>query len=222
MENNVPPLGEEPALASSPVPPSYQQQPAPHVGAQSSWPTVIGIISIIFGSLGALGSVYQAVAPFLMGMAAGFVPEDDEQARVMFESMAKWKFPLMGVGIVNLIFYIILIVCGAKLVGHHAAASSLHKKWAIAKILFSLVGVTITTMAQISQMRLTMQQQSQAMGGGGGAQFFETAMMVAMVVAVLMGLVFACAYPVFVLIWFSREKVKNEVQSWEEPIHGMV
>ncbi len=221
MENNVPPLGDQPAPANAQVPPSYHQEFVPQPDAQSSWPTVIGIISIIFGSLGALGGAYQAVAPFLMGMIGGFVPESDDQAKVVFESMAAWRFPLMVVGIGSLILSVMLIVCGAQLVGRKESASGLHKKWAISKILFSLVAVTINTLAQMAQMKVAMEQQSQSMGGGG-AQFVETAMMVAMVVGIIMGIAFACAYPVFILIWFSREKVKNEVQSWEEPAGGMV
>jgi uncharacterized membrane protein HdeD (DUF308 family) len=214
MENNTPPFAGEQAPVLSNIPPS-NFEPMVMPQSQSSWPTVIGIISIVLGSLAALGGVYQAIAPFLMSFASSIVPENDEQAGVMFEAMAKWRFPLLGVGLVALVLGVMLIISGARMVGRHFDASGLHKKWAISKIIYSLIAVAITSMAQMQQMEMIMEQQSQA-AGGPGAEFVKTAMLVGMVVGLFIGIAWQCAYPIFILIWFSRQKVKNEMQTWSD------
>ena len=211
MENNIPPMHDNQPIEQPSIPPSYQTQS--YEPPATSWPTVIGIISIIFGSLGALSSVWQSAAPFLINTISKMEQmEADPEAVKALEGVAQWQYPLLVVGLLGLALSVLLIVCGAKLVGRNRMASPVFKKWAIAKIIYSLVAVTIGTLAQMQQFETAMDQQGA--NTGGMPVPVESIMVFVMVFAIVFGLLFACAYPVFILVWFGREKVRNEVESW--------
>lgn len=216
MENNVPPTIEGQTPTASHVPPSYVAMPEMAKKPKSSWLMVIGIICIVFGILGVMGSIWQAAAPFTMQYMANIIPgQSSEQIQATVDSMTRWRYPLLGVGVGDLILSGVLILCGVQLINSKPGCIGLFQKWAIAKILFSLVSVSVTTMAQMEQMKVSMQLQMQTMGPGGPPpQFMETMLMITLVFTVIFGLVFACALPVFILIWFSRKKVKAEIATW--------
>ncbi|NNM26690.1 MAG: hypothetical protein HKO59_12030, partial [Phycisphaerales bacterium] len=67
-----------------PTPDALASPPA----TPSAWPTVIGIIAIIFGVLGMLGGCFGGVSVLMLDQFAELMPE---QQSTGFEGMLAWK-----------------------------------------------------------------------------------------------------------------------------------
>ena len=103
---------------------------------------------------------------------------------------------------------ILLLLGGIRLTKRKRSSIRLLKFWAVMK----MPVVVIVTIAGILMQELQFEIMSQSpsltsMPFGGG--FFDF-----MVVVGLVGLGWGWALPVFLIIWLSRGKIKNEVAGW--------
>jgi hypothetical protein len=97
-------------------------------------------------------------------------------------------------------------------------ARVLHLVWAGARVL--VAGLTCVV------GYLTMQAQAkvmQGMGGQGGGVAgmppgFAGYMSIMGMVGIVLTFAWGVAYPVVVLVWFSKQKVKAEVQGWAKGV----
>ncbi len=202
---NMPP----PALMTPPVDPGeISHRP-------SAWPMVIGVIAIIFGSLAILQGCFGAVSSLFMSSLSAIVPA--EQATV-YDAMEGLK-PWMIIGaVLALALGILLLVAGIGLVRRRAWSPTACMAWAGIKMVF-VVGYTILgDMARQTQFEAMqeMMQQDPNMPAGMPAMmgsFFQ----VFGVFAIVLGILWGWALPVFLLIWFSRKKIKAEVAGWHHP-----
>ncbi len=195
-----------PALMTPPVEPGEIPHPP------SAWPKVIGVITIIFGSLAILGGCSGAVSSLFMSSLSGLVPE--EQA-TMYDAMEGLK-PWMIIGaVLALALGILQLVAGIGLVRRRAWSPTACMVWAAIKMVF-VVGYTILgDMARQAQFEAAQEmiQQDPNMPAGMAAMmasFFQ----VFGVFAIVVGILWGWALPVFLLIWFSRGKIKAEVAGW--------
>ena len=191
------PMSPEPRWVAPPMQPGIPMMAAP----QSKWPTVIGIIAIIWAAFGLLGGVCGLGGIFM----ARSMPTNFPGA----PGMSMGASPMMLFGFfISLILRSCLLALGIGLIKRRPWAAKWIRIWAVVEILGSVVGTVIGYFAQ--------QTQFAAMANQPGMQQMPPAFFQGMAVfSVGCGLLIAWALPVFVLIWFSRDKIKDEVATWQ-------
>lgn len=186
---------------STPLAPPTQPGAIATPAARSSWPTVIGTIAIIFGSLGSLQGVLGALSPLTTAFFTPFMPKG--QAEILQQSTV-WT---VASSIAGLVIAVLLLVGGIRIMGRQRRAVFLLRGWAVAKILFTLVATVVGYQAAQLQLEAMQNDPNTAVWGGTSLRTFGT-------VGLVFGVALLCALPVFMLVWFSRSKIKNEVAGW--------
>lgn len=194
------------------VPPTMPGQIAAPV---SNWPKVLGIISIVLGGLGLLNHACQTVGSFAGGALFSFVPEGDPQTAVMKKVMDKNASLLLVSGFLYIFLTglsALLIIAGVKTLNRSTAGVKFHTWWAVAKMAVSVIAMIPGYLMMQNQFEV-MREMGAAGGAGGGmpgSGFFAAMGLI----GVFFGLIIACSYPVFLLIWFQRQAVKTETARW--------
>jgi hypothetical protein len=182
------------------VPGSAREAARPKV-----WPTVIGVIAIVFGVLGALGGCGGLVILPLVGwMSAQFPPE----AAGSFAGMLEWRGALLVMYAAMLALGVLLAVGGVRLSRRRPGGVKIIRWWAWLKILFALGSAPITILMQVEQFE-TMEETT-----GETMPFDDTTMIVILVGGAIVGAIWYCLLPAFMLIWFSALKIRNDVAQW--------
>ncbi|MFW6058903.1 MAG: hypothetical protein ACODAQ_01900 [Phycisphaeraceae bacterium] len=172
----------------------------------SRWPTVLGIISIVLGALGLLGLIWQMAMPFVM---EPFLNSLGPPGTAQTQELAVQRHPLMlASNVFQFVLAAILLAVGVLLIRRRALARRLGLTWAWLDIVAVVLGLTINYVLQQAHWA----EQQAAGSATPGMQNFEQ---VGLIIGSLVGLVFGCALPVFMLIWLSRAKVKAEVVEWD-------
>ncbi|MCC6427542.1 MAG: hypothetical protein IT435_12060 [Phycisphaerales bacterium] len=174
-------------------------EPEPFPAELPKWPKVVGIISIVWASLGTCCGV--------LGLGLGVVgrsmipPEKSDQFPPHFVSP-----PVVILGVVGLSFGLILLAAGIMTVSRKPIGRILHIVYSILSILIFPVSMYFNFQMQ-AEMEQWVQQnpntdfaKQQAQMGSGG----QLGQIIGMVIGTVMGL----AYPVFCLIWFGLVKRK--------------
>jgi hypothetical protein len=171
--------------------------------ASPVWPTVIGVISIVFGLLGALQGCGGIVMPFAMNGLTGLMPDD--QSKAVFAGMSDHLAWGVAAGVTGMAVGVLLLTAGIGMVQRRRWGVRAHTIWAVLAILQSGVGGVYGFLIQQSQF--------QAMKAGGMPPT-PFPMEAFAAVGVLVGLLFACAYPVFMLVWVFRSVIRDQVAGW--------
>lgn len=161
------------AIPGYPGPQYGYQPPMPQ---RSAIPKVIGILMIIFGSIGILGGLIGLAGNGGGGDLFGDIPE-----------YKTWRTIELLTGVLGLAISILQLYAGIRLVGYKAGALGLAKAYAIVRIVTEIAGA-ILIFAWVKPML------DQAMPGMGGI----------MGVAMMIGLVFGLAWPIVVLALVTR------------------
>lgn len=192
--------GPDPRLAHPPLLPG--QLPAP----RTVWPTVLGIIGIVFGSLGALAGAWGTIAPVLMEnipffRTAGFDP---------FAGVRDWRTELVVINLVTALLGVQLAIGAYMLMKRKPAARATLLLWALAKCVIvvaaSYVGYQINQ-AQWASMRAS----------GVGPPVMSGFMTFGSIVGVVFGIGWGWALPAFIVGWFMRPAINHEVATWGGP-----
>ncbi|MHC4443904.1 MAG: hypothetical protein ACYTF1_02960 [Planctomycetota bacterium] len=171
----------------------------------SSWATVIGIIAIVLGALGILGVIWGAIASYF---AESMMPMMSATQRAeLIDSMKEYELLTMVNGMLGLVVAVLLLIAGIGLIKRRPWSPKLCKTWAVLKMVVAVIGMVVGIIMQQSTFE-AMSQQSNVPG-------FGQWMFVGMLIGTCFGLIWGWALPVFMLIWFSRRKIKEEVVSWE-------
>lgn len=174
----------------------------------STWPTVIGIIAIVFGVLGSLQGVLGLLAPLLNRAILRSLPASQQEIVETATPPVVWSIAssliILGLGV-------LLLVAGIALLRRAASSRGLCLTWALLKIVIVLVMAVVnfklaseSTNAALAQMQQDPNVPPIAVGIMQGA---TGAGMCAWVV-------WSWALPIFLLIWFSRAVIKEQVASW--------
>jgi len=191
-----------------PTPPAPPTTPGGFPTAQTTWPTVIGIVGIVLGALGVFYGLYSVAGP-LVGRAMSGIMGGAEFMDEILDAIEPYLWALSGLSVLSTALAVLLIVGSVRLNRRRASARGLLRQWAILKIPLSVVISGVTFAMQMEQMSV----QAEAMGGAAGMEVFMVAVAAA---AILFGLAWSCAGPVFVLWWFSRDKIKDEISGWPQ------
>ena len=190
------------------------QSPPPIQGGNvqppgSKWPTSLGIVAIIFG----IGGILQAViAPFSAAMTKGsmqvFVEQGADQAKVD-DLLVKLQSNSYLSGGLYLVLGVLLLIGGIMLLKRKPVSSVTLQAWAVLKILGGGFMIFKSMALQKSHMEIMF-----TATGGSEAEMIGNITQYAMWFGLAFGFLWLIALPVFILIWFNREKIKTQMSNW--------
>ncbi len=202
------------------IPPPTPLTPPTDGGAippkPASWPTVIGVIAIIFGSLATLGGCFGLVSSLFLDQFMSLVPQGE--AEEMTSALDGLKPALIISGALTMVLAIVVLIGGIGLLRRRAWGRSTCLTWAGLKIVLVVGNSVLSYIVQQSQFQAMAEDLNMA----GSMPGFLPALMQAMgVVGLVVGLLWGWALPVFMLIWFSRRKIKAEIAQWGRPASAL-
>ena len=172
----------------------------------STWVKPIGIIAIVFGAGALCMNLLGIAAQFLTSTLAASANADISNAFAGQEKLLPWIMTASGL---RMITDIMLVVTGALLLNRNPKGAQLSKLWGASKIFVVMIGCWVGFLAaQIQMEAANKNTQLSAMPMGG--KYYEIGVLAGIVMSALWG----CALPVFMLVWFSRSKIKTEVANW--------
>ena len=183
-------------MSDLPAMPPPVQQPAPAGQApqppgRPGWATAIGLISTILASL--------FLVFMLIGLATRSVTSKLDLGTETFnieDCFPDWYATYQTVIILlGIAFAALLLVCGIAALRKRAATRALHLVWAGIYIVVSVVqNVIEITYIDLSSASPTMRA--------------------VLVLGIIIMIPLSLAYPVFLLIWFNRAKIKQQISTW--------
>jgi len=182
MQPPAPPLGQ--ALSPYAQPPGYPER-------KPKWPIVIGVLSIVFGSLGLLCTPIN-----MLQMQVG---ETAQTSRMIFP---EWYLRVTLVeSLFGLVLAGVLLTAGILAVRRKPACRGFHLAYAVLTLVQLVIGGILyyRMVGEVDLSGLKQPVQSAARMGlriGGAA------------------MILGAIYPVFLLIWFSRTKIRDQVRQW--------
>lgn len=205
------------------MPPPTPMTPPTAAGAspprKSTWPMVLGIIAIILGSLATLRGCMSIGSSAMFGLFASAMPE--EQAEMMEATKGFAPLIMISSGLIMAIA-IILLIGGIGLTKRSPWSPKTCKIWAGLKMLlvvYSSIVTFLSTQAQMEAMQRMLEEDPNAPAAMSG--FFGTLMAIIGPVIFVFAIVWGWALPIFMLIWFSRRKIKAEIAQWGRPTSAL-
>lgn len=193
------------------APPTTQGDFVP-VKPPESWPTVIGVISIIFGSLGVLSGACGGAFLLLSGPLVSMIPEAQaSEMEVQLSSGLPYPVLQGGVMLLEFVISVMMLVGGIMLLRRKRSARGLLVGTAWLDLLSNTVGAVVGFLVMQAQMKSMQEnaEMAQQMPAGIGALVQGAGG-----VMVFVQWLFLAIWPVFVLIWFSRSKIRESVEAW--------
>ncbi len=167
---------------------------------QAGWPGVIGIIAIVFGSLGALLGAWSFASlvflPWLMELAGtgfGLPPPEHMRTQAIFGGVTAVPLGLL------------LLFAGIATLRRRRRCVRLGVIWAMLKIPVVVAGAAVAVGMQRAQF-----DSIAAQAPGMAVPFTGTVIVFTVVLQIILG----WSLPVFLLIWFSRRRIKDETAVW--------
>jgi len=194
------PAGGEPLRAAPPT----MAGPLPTPARTSSWPTAVGVIAIVFGAGGLLANLWGALAPLFIGAIAEHMPAG-QQASI--DVAIHWQNWTVAFSLLQFVLAILLLLGGIGLLQRRPSGRRRLLWWAPLKMLAAVAGLFVGWAMQQESLQVMQQQGGPAALGAKMAQSFT-------VVGLVLALLWGCALPVFMLIWFTRPTIRAEVANW--------
>ena len=175
---------------------SHESTPAPaapmHPGAitysRPIWPVALGAVSIALGIQDLAGLLIRS-ATTLLPIITGFL----NRTVVAIPEGPPWVLVLQSLSSLTQLLGVLLLIGGIKLCHHHRSALPLHVLYAVLKIL-----VAIVTPACIY----------------GAAPEYLRSSPSSFLIWQIARVPLTIAYPVFLLVWFSRAKIRQQARGW--------
>jgi hypothetical protein len=205
-------------------PPIEPDSGAPLGPAPTTWPRVVGIIVVVIASLGIMQ--YGLCAPIgllaasLMGSAFESIAESQpntglEGTVAQMEALQDYTLVNLASNGAALVLSIMLLIGGIGLLRRRPWARRGLLAWAVLRMIHALPAVYIGYM--MHRVQFDAMKDAAASGTAGAGQPPMVILDLASafgVVGVVIGLVFAWALPVFMLIWLSRWRIRDEMATW--------
>jgi hypothetical protein len=174
----------------------------------SSWPTVIGVISIVVASLGLLCGCTGFFAPQFYKWAADMAAQSgqsDPMLDIQVRVAEQFQIFFIVLTVLSLASSVWLLVVAINLCRRKRSSRGGYIGWSVYALIVMAANLGLQVLMTQSMANALAQE-----GHGqrvtelwGGASF-----------GLCIGLAFGAALPIFSLIWFSRGKIRNEVFSW--------
>lgn len=176
------------------------------------WPGVIGTISIVFGALGLVCYGCLSLQTMMTPMMMGMMPEDQRPPTPQGIQLFVQIFQMCAAAGLS----VWLLIAGIGLTRRRPWARSHTVGWSLAKVLLSFISMV----AGVAFAGATVDQINSQLSRGGTPPF--TVSIAWMFIFIVIALVWALLWPVFLLIWFSRGSVKDEVAAWAAESRAMI
>jgi hypothetical protein len=199
---------EDNRMRAQPVVPPMQPGQIPMPGQRSTWATVIGIIAIVLASGGILSGCSSLISPFVVDFFRNMIPPGQATGMEVMDAIEEWRSWTMINSFLTSAVASLLLVVGIGLLKRRRWAVQAGVAWAILKVLHALVTAVFVYMVQQATFGAMGQQIPAAPGFGPAFQ-----QMIGVYSAAFTALLYS-AFPVFLLIWLSRAKIKADVADW--------
>lgn len=191
------------SMNNPPMESSYLEPPAP-----TSWPTVVGTISIVLGSLGILCYGCNGLMTLMQPMTASLVPPEQQVQQsgfmLAFGLVQYCSLALLGIW---------LLAAGISVCKRSAWSRGAMISWAFMRMLLCIV-MGIISIIFLQDIVDSINQQMEASTPPGSPPMFEMTTGILLVFIVVSG-VLTMIWPTFVLVWFSRARIKHETAAWK-------
>jgi len=173
---------------------------------QPGWPKAIGVICIVVGALGVLMTILGIVSQSLMSKFIEMAPpEQVDELKRAIEAAEPWKPWTYTLSAISAALAVMLIVGGVRLTRRRASAAGLLQMYAVLRMgIVAAVGV------------ITYKIQQSALAGNSDVP--ASAAQALAVGQSLFAIAWGWALPIFLLIWFARRRIKDEVRGWSEMV----
>ena len=176
----------------------------PEIPDGGSWAKVIGILGIVFGGGALLLGVIGVVGK-------NFALQQYEAMGITREMLAQHELYLDVVPIVSLALGFLLLLGGILLVMKKPVSRTILLVWAMLKIAFALWQAPLGLAFQKDLIPLQQKMLSKgAEKTPDVSALMETMGPMIQIISVL----WLCALPIFMLIWFMRAKIRMQVSGW--------
>jgi len=179
------------SYGAPPAPPPMPRPVFVMPPTRSRWPTAIGVISTI---LGALGVLCAPVSLLMKLVKPGMMRQDP-----MLGRMPEWfrSYQICS-DLVGIVMWAFLLIAGIRLLKRRSVGRSLHIAYAWIGVALTIVGTAVMAYATSSVD-------------------LPPGFMTLFAVSIALGVALGLAYPIFLLVWFSRPKIRQEVEGWATP-----
>lgn len=184
------------------VPMAPPTQAPPPLERARVWPTVVGVISIIYASMGLLGAFCGLAYPFILPWYVDWMRGlglSEQEVQEMEASMPPIGWTVFA-SVVGLALVILLFVGAVRLLRRQASGARLCALWSWVIIPWTIIATGITLVIQLN---------APAPSGGQGEQIGTA---IGTVIVALIELVL----PTFMVIWFLRPTIKSQVAQWRQ------
>ena len=178
------------------------------------WAKVLGIFAAVLGALGFLGGLFRPVGAFLQkAQLENLVSIKQADADEVSDFLSEWISSQTIAGVTMAVIALLLLVGGVLLIKRRKISATILRVWALAYLVLGAYFTIKTMPLQEHLMKLLM---APALGSGGGseADIVEKSMEIGAKMGVGIGLLWILICSLFVLIWFSRRRIRDEVKSW--------
>lgn len=186
--------------------PTHPQGPNAVPSPRSTWPVVLGVIAIVLGAAGVLSGALSAVFTLFANSMISTLPaparanpEAMAQMEAIRSAVQAWSGLLVGSQLARTAVAAALVAGGILLVQRKRAALRTLNIWAVLQL--------IVVPVRMAAGYLIIQQAASQMPIPGGGP-------VLMTVALGFGVLWGWAFPVFMLIWLGRTRIREEVKTW--------
>jgi len=196
-----------------PMPPA---QDAPHAASRSGWPMTVGVITIIFGALGLLAGCAGVGFMLFIEPLTSALADASGQSIDSFglAGMIEWKGWIVATTVVAALVALPLLAGGIGLTRRRSRSRPILVTWAIAKMALAAANGVLSLMVNRSQFDAA---QENPVTAGMSAELSKMMSDGFTVVGVLWG----WALPVFLLVWFSRRAIKEDMATWSDADHAL-
>lgn len=165
----------------------------------AKWPTVVGVVSIVWGGFGLICGVCSGVMTMVPSLILDRMPEGPERTQVErnMAANALWpiEYPLMGIGVLMAIF---LIIAGIMLIKRNAGARPMH-------LVYGIVGVVMVAVHAVVGTMKVPQAVEASVPPGSSPEVIQQAKVGGFVMLGCL-LLFFLLWPAFCVIWFGLVK----------------
>lgn len=181
--------------------PPVQPAEMPSLSEPARWPKTVGVISVVWGSIGLLcgtcGFAYMIFMPQLMRMAEEQFKEPVPS--VMLPGLAAKVFMVLG-----MLPPPILLAGGIALLRRKAAARPLHLVYAVLATILMIGGTVVQAQQQLAIMQWAKENASSKWAQQGNSP-------TGLLIGFVMLLIFLI-WPLFCMVWFGG--IKRDPSEW--------
>ena len=185
---------------------------------EAAWPGVVGTLCTVFGGLAVFGTILVLVYYALIGLGVfekffGPLPEDNPASHSM-QAISDHTAVLVAAELFKCALAVLLLYAGIGILRRRPAAIRPAKIWSVLKIVATIIGACIGVWIQQETLRATFSGSAAPANAPPATPLF---MQSGAIVSGIIGIAWGCALPVFLLVWFSRPRVKAEIARWRSP-----